>query len=130
MTGTQLNNEFRPYYTVRQAHTRCQTHTSMYPPPHMHVSSSSTHVVRQWVNTGTVQVTVTDPDASTVTQRLTCNRSRVNTGTVQVTVTDPDAATTAYNMTPADNTFSNTLIIRKDPLGVAFLSHWGAEEEA
>ena len=101
MTGTQLNNEFRPYYTVRQAHTRCQTHTSMYPPPHMHVSSSSTHVVRQWVNTGTVQVTVTDPDA----------------------------ATTAYNMTPADNTFSNTLIIRKDPLGVAFLSHWGAEEE-
>jgi hypothetical protein len=32
----------------------------------------------------------------------------VNTGTVNVSVADADAANTAYNLTPANNTFSNT----------------------
>ena len=32
----------------------------------------------------------------------------VNTGTVNVSVTNPDAANTAYNLTPNNNTFSNT----------------------
>jgi hypothetical protein len=32
----------------------------------------------------------------------------VNTGTVNVTVSNPDATNAGYNLTPADNTFSNT----------------------
>jgi hypothetical protein len=32
----------------------------------------------------------------------------VNTGTVNITVANPDASTCAYNLTPVNNTFSNT----------------------
>ncbi len=32
----------------------------------------------------------------------------VNTGTLNVTVADPDTANTSYRLTPANNTFSNT----------------------
>ena len=32
----------------------------------------------------------------------------INTGTVNVTVSDPAANATGYNLTPANNTFSNT----------------------
>ena len=32
----------------------------------------------------------------------------VNTGTVNITVANPDLSTCAYNLTPANNTFSNT----------------------
>ncbi len=32
----------------------------------------------------------------------------VNTGTINVSVADPDTAATSYCLTPANNTFSNT----------------------
>ena len=41
-------------------------------------------------------------------KRLDALRLWVNTGTVNVTVNGADSANVAYNLTPANNTFSNT----------------------
>jgi hypothetical protein len=86
MTGAQLNNEFRPYYTVQ----------NNYMVWHDYAVIKLNYLFESLNKIGLVK-------------RLDAQlRLWVNTGTVNVTVANPDANTCAYNLTPANNTFSNT----------------------
>ena len=86
MTGNQLNNEFRPYYTV-----------------------SNNYMV--WHDYAVIKLNYLFESLNKIglVKRLDAQlRLWVNTGTVNVTVAGADSTTVAYNLTPADNTFSNT----------------------
>lgn len=87
MTGTQLNNEFRPYYTTSGGY--------MY-----------------WHDYAVIKLNYLFESLNKIglTKKLDAQlRLWVNTGTVMVRVANANSATDcAYNMTPADNTFSNT----------------------
>jgi len=85
MTGAQLNNEFRPYYT-----TNCE-----YMFWHDYAVIKLNYLFESLNKIGLVK-------------RLDALRLWVNTGTVNVTVNGADSANVAYNLTPANNTFSNT----------------------
>ena len=84
MTGAQLNNEFRPYYTVRDN----------YMVWHDYAVIKLNYLFESLNKIGLVK-------------RLDALRLWVNTGTVNVTVNGADSANVAYNLTPANNTFSN-----------------------
>jgi hypothetical protein len=86
MTGAQLNSEFRPYYQVSGGY--------MY--WHDYAEIKLNYLFESLNKMGLVQRF----DAQL--------RLWVNTGTVNVTVANPDANNTGHNLTPADNTFSNT----------------------
>jgi hypothetical protein len=86
MTGAQLDSEFRPCYQVRGNY--------MY-----------------WHDYAVIKFNYLfeSPNKIGLVKRFDAQlRLWVNTGTVNVTVSNPDAADTGYNITPADNTFSNT----------------------
>jgi len=87
MTPTQLNTEFRPYYTT----------SGNYMYWHDYAVIKLNYLFESLNKIGLVK-------------RLDVQlRLWVNTGTVNVSVAAPDtAANTAYNLTPANNTFSNT----------------------
>jgi hypothetical protein len=86
MLGSHLNTEFRPYYTTSGNlmiwHDYCVIKLN-----YLFESLNKIGLVKRL-------------DAQL--------RLWVNTGTVNVSVADADAANTAYNLTPANNTFSNT----------------------
>ena len=86
MTGAQLNGEFRPYYTV-------QNNFMVW---HDYAVIKLNYLFESLNKIGLVK---------RVDAQL---RLWVNTGTVNITVANPDATTCAYNLTPANNTFSNT----------------------
>jgi hypothetical protein len=86
MTNAQLNNEFRSYYTVQ----------NNYMVSHDYAVIKLNYLFESLNKIGLVK---------RVDAQL---RLWVNTGTVNITVANPDAATCAYNLTPANNTFSNT----------------------
>jgi hypothetical protein len=86
MTGTQLNHEFRPYYTT-----------------------SGNYMF--WHDYAVIKLNYLFESLNTIglVKRLDAQlRLWVNTGTVNVTVATPDATTCSYVLTPANNTFSNT----------------------
>ena len=86
MTGQQLNNEFRPYYTVQNG----------YMVWHDYAVIKLNYLFESLNKIGLVK-------------RLDAQlRSWVNTGTVNVTVGNVDTANQSYLLTPANNTFSNT----------------------
>jgi hypothetical protein len=86
MTGAQLQNEFRPYYTT----------SGNYMFSHDFAVIKLNYLFESLNKIG-------------LTKKLDAQlRLWVNTGTVMVRVTGADSAGLAYNMTPADNTFSNT----------------------
>ena len=86
MTPNQLNNEFRPYYTTSGNY--------MY-----------------WHDYAVIKLNYLFESLNKIglTKKLDAQlRLWVNTGTVMVRVNGPNTNDCAYNMTPADNTFSNT----------------------
>jgi hypothetical protein len=86
MTPNQLNSEFRPYYTVNGNY--------MY-----------------WHDYAVIKLNYLFESLNKIglTKKLDAQlRLWVNTGTVMVRVAGADSLNIAYNMTPADNTFSNT----------------------
>jgi hypothetical protein len=86
MTGVQLNSEFRPYYTTSGGY--------MY-----------------WHDYAVIKLNYLFESLNKIglTKKLDAQlRLWVNTGTVLVRVAGADSTNLAYNMTPADNTFSNT----------------------
>jgi hypothetical protein len=86
MTPSQLNSEFRPYYTVNGNY--------MY-----------------WHDYAVIKLNYLFESLNKIglTKKLDAQlRLWVNTGTVMVRVAGADSTNIAYNMTPADNTFSNT----------------------
>ena len=86
MTPNQLNNEFRPYYTTSGNY--------MY-----------------WHDYAVIKLNYLFESLNKIglTKKLDAQlRLWVNTGTVMVRVAGADSTNLAYNMTPADNTFSNT----------------------
>jgi hypothetical protein len=86
MTPNQLNSEFRPYYTVNGNY--------MY-----------------WHDYAVIKLNYLFESLNKIglTKKLDAQlRLWVNTGTVMVRVAGADSTNIAYNMTPADNTFSNT----------------------
>jgi hypothetical protein len=86
MTPSQLNSEFRPYYTVNGNY--------MY-----------------WHDYAVIKLNYLFESLNKIglTKKLDAQlRLWVNTGTVMVRVAGADSLNIAYNMTPADNTFSNT----------------------
>ena len=86
ITGQQLNNEFRPYYTTSGNY--------MY-----------------WHDYAVIKLNYLFESLNKIglTKKLDAQlRLWVNTGTVMVRVAGADSTNLAYNMTPADNTFSNT----------------------
>jgi len=86
MTPNQLNQEFRPYYTT----------SGNYMFWHDYAVIKLNYLFESLNKIGLVK-------------RLDAQlRLWVNTGTVNVTVTNADSNTIAYNLTPAYNTFSNT----------------------
>jgi len=86
MTGAQLNNEFRPYYTVRDN----------YMVWHDYAVIKLNYLFESLNKIGLVK-------------RLDAQlRLWVNTGTVNVTVGGADSTNLSYILTPANNTFSNT----------------------
>jgi hypothetical protein len=86
MTGAQLNSVFCPYYTVQ----------NNYMVWHDYAVIKLNYLCEILNEIGLVK-------------RLDAQlRLWVNTGTVNITVANPDLATCAYNLTPANNTFSNT----------------------
>ena len=99
MTGQQLNNEFRPYYTVQNG----------YMVWHDYAVIKLNYLFESLNKIGLVK-------------RLDAQlRSWVNTGTVNVTVGNVDTANQSYLSTPANNTFSNTcpLIVNFHPSNTA-----------
>jgi hypothetical protein len=86
ITGAQLNNEFRPYYTVQ----------NNYMVWHDYAVIKLNYLFESLNKMGLVK---------RIDAQL---RLWVNTGTVNINVANPDATTCAYNLTPANNTFSNT----------------------
>jgi hypothetical protein len=87
MTGNQLNNEFRPYYTVQNNYMIWHDY-AVIKLNYLFESLNKIGLVKRldaqlrlWVNTGTVRVVVGAPTTS---------------------------ADTSYLLSPADNTFSNT----------------------
>jgi hypothetical protein len=86
MTNAQLNNELRPYYTV-QNNFMVWDDYAVIKLNYLFESLNKIDLVKR-------------ADAQL--------RLWVNTGTVNITVANPDLATCAYNLTPANNTFSNT----------------------
>jgi hypothetical protein len=86
MTPTQLNNEFRPYYTVQ----------NNYMVWHDYAVIKLNYLFESLNKIGLVK-------------RLDAQlRLWVNTGTVNVAVGSVDSANQNYSLTPANNTFSNT----------------------
>jgi hypothetical protein len=86
MTQAQLNTEYRPYYTVQ----------NNYMVWHDYAVIKLNYLFESLNKIGLVK-------------RLDAQlRLWVNTGTVAINVANPDAATCAYNLTPANNTFSST----------------------
>jgi CubicO group peptidase (beta-lactamase class C family) len=86
MTGAQLNSEFRPYYQVGGNY--------MY-----------------WHDYGVIKLNYLFESLNKIglVKRFDAQlRLWINTGTVTVAATGPNATNTGYNLTPADNTFSNT----------------------
>jgi hypothetical protein len=86
MTPNQLNSEFRPYYTTSGNY--------MY-----------------WHDYAVIKLNYLFELLNKIrlTKKLDAQlRLWVNTGTVMVRVAGADSTNIAYNMTPADNTFSNT----------------------
>jgi hypothetical protein len=86
MTGNQLNNEFRPYYTV-----------------------SNNYMV--WHDYAVIKLNYLFESLNKIglVKRLDAQlRLWVNTGTVSITVGNVDGANQSYLLTPANNTFSNT----------------------
>ena len=87
MTPNQLNNEFRPYYTTNGGY--------MF-----------------WHDYAVIKLNYLFESLNKIglTKKLDAQlRLWVNTGTVMVRVANANSTTDcAYNMTPADNTFSNT----------------------
>jgi hypothetical protein len=86
MTPNQLNSEFRPYYTVQGGY--------MY-----------------WHDYAVIKLNYLFESLNKIglTKKLDAQlRLWVNTGTVMVRVNGANTNDCAYNMTPADNTFSNT----------------------
>jgi hypothetical protein len=89
MTGTQLNNEFRPYYTT----------SGNYMFWHDYAVIKLNYLFESLNKIGLVK-------------RLDAQlRLWVNTGTVTVTVANVDTTICSYVLTPANNTFSNTCSI-------------------
>jgi hypothetical protein len=86
MTGAQLNNEFRPYYTVRDN----------YMVWHDYAVIKLNYLFESLNKIGLVK----HLDAQL--------RLWVNTGTVNVTVGNAESTNLSYILTPANNTFSNT----------------------
>jgi hypothetical protein len=83
MTGTQLNNEFRPYYTT----------SGNYMFWHDYAVIKFNYLFESLNKIGLVK-------------RLDAQlRLWINTGTVNVTVANPDATTCSHAFTPANNTF-------------------------
>jgi len=86
MTQAQLNTEYRPYYTVQ----------NNYMVWHDYAVIKLNYLFESLNKIGLVK-------------RLDAQlRLWVNTGTVAINVANPDATTCAYNLTPANNTFSST----------------------
>ena len=86
MTAAQLNNECRPYYTT-------SGNLMIW---HDYAVIKLNYLFESLNKIGLVK-------------RLDAQlRLWVNTGTVNVSVANPDVATTEYNLTPANNTFFNT----------------------
>ena len=86
MTATQLNNEFRPYYTTN----------GNYMVWHDYAVIKLNYLFESLNKIGLVK-------------RLDAQlRVWVNTGTVRVAVANPTTSDTTYLLAPADNTFSNT----------------------
>jgi hypothetical protein len=86
MTGTQIQNEFRPYYTTANGYMI-------------------------WHDFAVIKLNYLFESLNKIglTKKLDAQlRLWVNTGTVMVRVDGADGSNLAYNMTPADNTFSNT----------------------
>jgi len=86
MTGAQVQNEFRPYYTTSGGY--------MF-----------------WHDFAVIKLNFLFESLNKIglTKKLDAQlRLWVNTGTVMVRVDGADSTNLAYNMTPADNTFSNT----------------------
>ena len=86
MTGTQLNNEFRPYYTT-----------------------SGNYMI--WHDYAVIKLNYLFESLNKIglVKRLDAQlRLWVNTGTVNITVGNVDTANQSYLLTPANNTFSNT----------------------
>jgi hypothetical protein len=86
MTPTHLNTEFRPYYTTNGGYMFW----------HDYAVIKLNYLFESLNKIGLVK-------------RLDAQlRLWVNTGTVNVTVNGADSTNVAYNLTPANNTFSNT----------------------
>jgi hypothetical protein len=86
MTSVQLNAEFRPYYQI----------SGNYMYWHDYAVIKLNYLFESLNKIGLVK-------------RLDAQlRLWVNTGTVNVNVTGPNATNTGYNLAPSDNTFSNT----------------------
>jgi hypothetical protein len=87
MTGNQLNNEFRPYYTVQNSYMI-------------------------WHDYAVIKLNCLFESLNKIglVKRLDAQlRLWVNTGTVRVVVGSPGSNTDmSYLLSPADNTFSNT----------------------
>ena len=96
VTQTQLNNEFRPYYEEKSNYMVWYDF-AVIKLSHLFESLGKISLVRRF-------------DASV--------RLWVNTGTVNVNVTDPNLTTLGYHLTTANNTFSNTcpLLINHIPV--------------
>jgi hypothetical protein len=86
MTSSQLNTEFRPYYTT-SGNLMIWHDYAVIKLKYLFESLNKIGLVKRF-------------DAQL--------RLWVNTGTVNVFVADADAANTAYNLIPSNNTFSNT----------------------
>jgi hypothetical protein len=86
MTGAQLSSEFRPYYQVSGGY--------MY--WHYYAVTKLNYLFESLNKIGLVKRF----DAQL--------RLWINTGTINATVTTPDASNSGYNLTLANNTFSNT----------------------
>jgi hypothetical protein len=105
MTGNQLNNEFRPYYTVQ-----------------------NNYMV--WHDYAVIKLNFLFESLNKIglVKRLDAQlRLWVNTGTVRVAVGNVDTANQSYLLAPADNTFSNTcpLIVNFHPSSTAGILNAG-----
>ena len=86
MTASQLNNEFRPYYTTSGK-------------------------IMVWHDYAVIKLNYLFESLNKIglVKRVDAQlRLWVNTGTVNVSVAAPHAVNTAYNLIPSNNTFSNT----------------------
>jgi hypothetical protein len=89
MTNSQLNQEFRPYYTVNANHMIWHDYAVM-KLNHLFESLNKIGLVKHY-------------DATL--------RLWINTGTVNVNVANPDSTNASYNLIPCNNTFSNTCLL-------------------